>query len=447
MSNARNLDSYRGLDHGLSYVTGISDLNPWTLRAMMRPHSFTGRTFWSFYNETIEMIKEFMHTKATLVPVMGTGRMSMAATFNNFLEPGDRLLMVNNGYWGGYPEVMAQSYGFELVPLTVPSNRPVDPAVVEEKLREESNIKAVHVIHVETEVGIVNPVKKIGEVVHRVAPDALYIVDSATAFPGSKLKVDDWGIDVDYFVSHKGFNSPSGLNFYSVNERAMEVFRKRTTLPRGWCTSLQTWKDIWLECPNDSRHCMASFPSVILYAMRAKLDLMNEMGEEKYLKKYELASKAVRMGLRKMTEPADSLLVPGPKCKDCPGCDAPDPNVSPDGTGRFCAQTDVCIVYPEGTDWKKVLDTIEERYWISAPHFGFGDSRKDGYFYSANGMRVGLVNDRQHYPRNILAIITAIGLCLKEAGGKEIRWEKGVEAANEVLKEMQEKLDWKYYDE
>lgn len=446
MLNNKNLDDFRGFDHGLSYLTGISDLNPLALRYMMRPHSHTGRTFWRFYNETVEMIKEFMHTKATLVPIPGPGRVAMDAALNNFLEPGDKLLMIDNGYWGRYPEVMAQTYNFKLVPLIFPVNRPIDPEIVEKKLKEENDIKMVHIVHVETEVGIINPIKKIGEIVHRLAPDALYIVDSATAFPGNKLEVDDWGIDVDYFVSHKGFNGPSGLTFLSVNKRAMEAFQKRTTLPRGWYTSLQTWKEIWLKNKDDGRHCLESFPNVILYAMRAKLDLMNQMGEEKYLKKYELASRAIRMGLRKMTEPEDFLMVPGPRCESCPGCDATDPNVSPDGAGRFCPQTDVCIAYPEGTNWKKIIENLEERYWITCPHFGFGDSRKDGYFYSANGMRVGMINDRQHYPRNILALITALGFSLREAGIKQIRWQKGVEATNKVLEEMQKELDWSYYE-
>jgi len=135
MPNNKNLDDFRGFDHGLSYVTGISDLNPLALRYMMRPHSHTGRTFWRFYNETVEMIKGFMHTKATLVPIPGPGRVAMDAVLNNFLEPGDKLLMIDNGYWGRYPEVMAQTYNFKLVPLILPVNRPINPEIVEKKLR------------------------------------------------------------------------------------------------------------------------------------------------------------------------------------------------------------------------------------------------------------------------------------------------------------------------
>jgi aspartate aminotransferase-like enzyme len=445
MPKYKAFDDYRGLDHGLSYVTGVSDLNPRALRYMMRPHLFTGGTFWRFYNETIEMIKEVMHTRATIIPVPGPGRIVIEAAMNNFLEPGDRLLMIDNGYWGRYPEVMAESYGFEIVPLLFPSNRPVDPDVVESKIKEmKKDIKAVHMIHIETEGGLLNPVRKVGEVVHRLLPEALFIVDSATAFPGNKLEVDAWGIDVDYFVSHKGFNAPSGLNFMSVNDRAMKVFDKRKTLPSNWYTSIQTRKDGWVENKPNGRQCQESFPSVILFAMRAKLEIMLEMGEEKYLQKYRLASKAIRMGLRKMTDPENFLLLPGPRCIDCPGCDAKDPNETPEGKGRFCAQTDMAIAYPKGTNWEKVIEVLEERYWITCPHFGFGDGRKDGYFYSPNGLRVGMINDRQHFPHNIIAFITGLSFALKEAGVREIRWEKGVEATNQVLIEMQKELGWMY---
>lgn len=447
MAKYKNIDEYRGLDHGLSYVTGLSDLNPWTLRAMMRPHSFTGRTFARFYDDTIEMIKEFMHTKATLVPMPGPGRVVMVSALNNFLEPGEKLLMIDNGYWGRYPETLQQTYGYEIVPLVGPSHLPIDPNMVEDQLKGmKRDIKVAHMMHVETETGMVNPIRQVAEIVHRMLPDALFIVDSATAFPGSKLEVDKWGIDVDYFVSHKGFNGPSGLNFMSVNSRAMEVFEKRKTLPRGWYTSLQTWKDIWLDCKQDGRQCYESFPNVILYAMRAKLDLMNQMGEQKYLRKYELATKAVRMGLRKMSEPEDSLIIAGPKCKGCPGCDASDPNTNPHGGGRFCAQTDVGIVYPKGTNVGKFFEILEERYWITCPHFGFGDAREDGYFYSKNGMRVGMVNDRQHYPHNILALITGVALSLRGAGAAEVRLERAVEATSTVLEQMEKELDWSYYE-
>jgi aspartate aminotransferase-like enzyme len=432
-----DIDEYFSFDWGMSYLTGVSDLSTRALRYMMRPYSMTNPDFFKYYHETIEMIKKFMHTKADLVPIVGPGRTVMDMALNSFCEPGDKVLFLDNGYWGGYAvDTIAPHYGIKPIPLRFDVHRQMDLGAIEKKLREEKGLKAVHMMHVETEVGAINPVKQVGELIRECAPDALFIVDSASAFPGNPLKTDEWGIDVDYYVSHKGFNGPSGLNFMSVNKKAWDVFKGRKTPPRSWYTSLQTWYDVWVNCPDDSRHCLESFPNPILHAMRAKLDMMEVMGEEVYLKKYEIASRAVREGVRAMTEPKDALVIRGPQCKDCPGCKAPDPNLCRSvKDGRLCSQTMFGVLYPKGFPWKKFMDIIENRYWFVIPHFGFGDDRKDGYFYSANGMRIGLVRDDQHYPRNVIAMLASVGLGMRECGVKNIKWERGVEAAVEVMKE------------
>jgi hypothetical protein len=400
----------------------------------------TSADFLKYYQETLDMIKKYMRTKADLVPIVGPGRAPMDMAVNSFCEPGDKMLFIENGYWGRYPaDVMAPHYKIKPVLLTFDARKPMNLASVEEKLKKEKDLKAIHLVHVETEVGAINPVRQIGELVQQYAPDAIYIVDSASAFPGNPIDVDKWHIDVDYFVSHKGFNGPSGLNFLSVNKKAMDVFSKRKTLPGSWYSSIKTWYDIWVNCPDDSRHCLASFPNPILHAMRAKLDLMNSMGEEMYMKKYEIASRALREGLRAMTEVSGSLIARGPACKGCPGCDAPDPNLCKTmEEGRLCSQTMFTLRYPENFNWKKFMDILENRYWIVAPHFGFGDERKDGYFYSANGVRIGSIREDQHYPRNIIAVLVATGLALRESGVKGINWSRGVEAAAEVMKQFKD---------
>ena len=433
-----DINEYLSFDWGMTYLTGVSDLHPRTLRYMMRPHSMTSPDFFKYYRETVGMIKKYMHTKADLVPIVGPGRAPMDMTINSFCEPGDNVLFIENGYWGRYPaDVMAPHYGIKPILLTFDVHKPMDLDIVEKKLKGEKDIKAIHIVHTETETGAINPVKQIGELIREHTPDAVYIVDSASAFPGNPLEVDKWNIDVDYFVSHKGFNAPSGLNFISVSKKAWDVFNERKTLPRSWYTSVKTWYDVWVHCPDDSRHCLESFPNPIFHAMRAKLDLMNIMGEEMYLKKYEIAGRAIREGIRTMTEPSNRLVIRGSRCEGCPGCDAPDPNLCKSvDEGRLCSQTMFGVKYPEGFDWQKFMDILENRFWLVLPHFGFGDERKTGYFYSANGMRIGFIREDQHYPRNIIAMLAAVGLGMRECGVKGIKWEKGVEKAVEVMKDF-----------
>jgi aspartate aminotransferase-like enzyme len=407
----------------------------------------TSSDFWKYYNETIELIKKYMHTKAELVPIVGPGRAPMDAAINSFIEPGEKCLFIDNGYWGRYPaEIIAPHYGIKSELLSFDVEKQIDLGVVEKKLKQDGkNLKAVHAIHVETEVGAINPIKRIGELVKEYAPDALYIVDSASAFPGNALDVDKWGIDIDYYVSHKGFNGPSGLNYVSVNKKAKEVLDKRKTTAGSFMTNVKTWYDVWVDCPNDSRHCLESFPIVVLHAMRAKLDLLETMGEAFYLKKYEIASRALREGMRHMTQPPGALIARGPACSGCPGCDAKDPNLVSDlDDARLCAQTMFTIAYPKNFAWEKFMDILEGNFWLVAPHFGFGDERKGGYFLSANGMRIGCIRDDQHYPRNIIAMLTAAGMGMRDCGAKDIKWEKGVEKGVEVMKEYR-KIGYQMY--
>ena len=431
-------DEYLSFDWGLSYMTGVSDLSPRALRYMMRPHLMTSIDFFKYYNETIELIKKYMHTKSDLVPVVGSGRAAMDAALNSFIEPGEKCLFIDNGYWGRYPaDIIAPHYGIKPELLSFQVEKQIDLKVIERKLKEmRKELKAVHLIHVETEIGAINPVKQVGALMKKHAPDALFIVDSASAFPGNPLDTDKWGIDVDYYVSHKGFNAPSGLNFVSVSKKAREALDKRRSPPRSWMTNIKTWLDTWVDCPNDSRHCLESFPIPQLHAVRAKLELLETMGEDFYLKKYEIASRALREGIRHMTQPVGALIARGPACEGCPGCDAKDPNLVSDvKDGRLCGQTMFTVAYPKGFPWRKYMDILENNFWIVAPHFGFGDARKNGYFYSANGMRIGIVRDDQHYPRNIVAMLTAAGMGLRECGIKDVKWEKGVEKAVDVMRE------------
>lgn len=436
------IDDYTSFDQGLSYLTGCSDLHPRTMRYMMRPHSQITSDFMKFYDETIESIKKYMHTKADLMPIVGPGRAAMDMVLNSFCEHGDKVLFIDNGYWGRYPaQVMAPYYKIRPILLTFDVHRQMDLGAIEKKLKEEKPLKAVHMIHVETEIGAINPVKQVGDLIKQYSSDTLLIVDSASAFPGNPLETDKWGIDVDYFVSHKGFNSPSGLNFVSINKKAWSVFDKRKSLPNSWYTSIGAWKDIWVDCPNDSRHCPESFPAVIFEAMRAKIDMMNSMGEEKYLKKYEIASRAIREGLRKMTEPQDSLVLRGPKCKNCPGCDAADPNLSSSiEDSRLCSQTMFGVRYPfKPFPIQKFREVLENDLWWYIAHQGFGDDRKDGYFYSANGLRIGIIREDQHYPRNIVSMLFCVGYALRKCGVKAVsQIQKGVETAIEVMKEYRD---------
>lgn len=435
-----DIEDYRSFDWEMSYLPGVSGLQPRWLRYMMRPSSGTGAEFMKYYRETVEMLRKLMHTTSDLIPIVGSGRAVIDSAINSFLEPGEKALFIDNGYWGRYAaDLIAPEYDVQVKLHTQDAHKQLDLSKIEKQLKEERDLKAVHICHVETENGAINPIKQIGELVQRHAPDALYMVDSASAFPGNSLRTDEWGIDVDYYVSHKGLNASTGLNWISVNDKAWKKFNSRKTKPRGWYTSIKTSYDQWVNFPTDgtSRHTQASFPNIILHAIRARLDLIQEMGEENYLKKNEIAGRAIRMGVRNMTEPKNKLVVMGPWCEHCPGCGAKDPNLAGKvEEGRYCSDTILGVMYPKELDSDKFREYFTNRFWMVAPHIGFGDSRKDGLMYHQNGFRIGSIKEDQQYPRNIVAMLVALGMSLKAAGMSGVDWSKGVEEAVKVMEEF-----------
>lgn len=427
-------EDYTSFDEGLSYLCGQSDLSTRALRYMLRPHTYTSSEYVKYYQEIVDMLKKLVHTEATLLMIPGPIRVGMDTSIASVTEPGDKILALWNGYWGRYVAYMVKTYEGTTVFSKQEPEYPIDPNAVERKLEEERNIKAVHVVHCETENGILNPIDEIGEVVKKFP--ALYIVDSATAVPGNKLDHDKWGIDICYFGSHKGMNAPSGLTPITVSKKAWEVINNRKTPIRSWYSNLVTWTKVWLDPmekdPHEVPHCIESYPAPILHAIRAKLDYINRLGEDRYLKKYELASRAMRLGMRAMG------LEPVPDCNKCPGCVAEK---------KFCSHTNFAVRFPPGVDGSKFGLLLGDRYWITAHHASFGPDKEMGFpkpkwFTAEAAMRIGTINDIQHIPRNILAMIVSTGLTMTELGARGLDIMKGIQAANEVFKEYEKLITY-----
>ena len=77
----------------------------------------------------------------------------------------------------------------------------------------------VAVTHNETSTGIMNPIKEIGEVIKNY-PEVVFIVDTVSSAGGTKIEVDNWGIDVCITSSQKALGLPPGLSVCTFSEKA-----------------------------------------------------------------------------------------------------------------------------------------------------------------------------------------------------------------------------------
>lgn len=402
------MKEYPIFDRYLNYAPGMADISPRTLRYMAKPYNFPGPDFFEYYNETAELLKTLFQTRNNAIMMVGPIRVGMDASICSVVEPEDKVLVLTNGYWGDYPVEIVKAYEGRPIVLEEKAELPLSPEKVSEKLEDTKDVKAVVIMHVETDTGIVNPVEEIGELVQESG--AIYIVDTATSLGGMEVNVDKWNADLCFSGSHKCMSSPADLAFITVSDKAWETIEKRKTPIRSWYTSLLTWRKLWLE--RKEGECPFAFPITSLHAVRAKLDCMFQEGPEKIYKKYETAGRAIRKGVIQMG------LDLVPDCSKCEGCESEE---------KFCSDTVTVVKYPLGIRGQDFEELMNKKYnvTVETPRFGR---------FAGKGFRIGTINfDIQLIPRNILSILTAVGLAMTELGAR-VELKRGVEATNQILK-------------
>ncbi len=391
------IDEYEFLDTYRSPASGISDVDFRTLRAMARPFTLHTEEFHAYWNDTKALLKKLFQTNNDVIGITGSIRVCFDAIISNITEPGEKILVLSNGYWGNYAYRVVEA--FDGVPILVEESpsRAIDPKKVEHALDAHRDVKAVSVMHVETDTGIVHPIKEIGEIVKKKS-NAQYIVDSATSFGGMEVKVDEWNADFCFSGSHKCLSSPVGLGLITVSDNAWEVIKSRKTPIKGTYNDLLPWKEPILG------ECEPPLPAPIIHAIRARLEFIFRHGPEKIFKKHEIAARALRMSLIKM---GLKLL-------------SETPNAPP------CSNVVTTVKFPEGIDPDEMSKIMRKRYLI-----GFGPSP-----YRSGVFQLGTINESHANPRHVLYLLTSIGLSLSELGVK-VKLEEALRTANRILLEME----------
>jgi 2-aminoethylphosphonate-pyruvate transaminase len=131
------------------------------------------------------------------VLMQGSGTFAIESVIGSALPRGGRLLVAVNGAYGRRMVQIAERLGIETVALMFEENQPVDAGRVAEALDAGAPFTHAGVVHCETTTGILNPIERIGEVVHRAG--AVFMVDAMSSFGG--IPLDAAGCSIDFLVS------------------------------------------------------------------------------------------------------------------------------------------------------------------------------------------------------------------------------------------------------
>jgi alanine-glyoxylate transaminase / serine-glyoxylate transaminase / serine-pyruvate transaminase len=277
---------------------GPSDVSSRVLAAMARPTiGHLDPQFVAMMDEVKAMLQYAFQTQNELtMPVSGPGSAGMETCFVNLVEPGDKVVVCQNGVFGGRMKENVERAGAVAVMVQDEWGCAVDPNKVEDALKANPDTKIVAFVHAETSTGAQSDAKTLSEIAHR--HDALSLVDTVTSLGGTPVRVDEWGIDAIYSGTQKCLSCTPGLSPVSFGERALEVIRKRKGRVQSWFMDLNLVMGYWGSGAKRTYHHTA--PINALYGLHESLLMLQEEGLENAWARHHHHHMALRAGLEAM---------------------------------------------------------------------------------------------------------------------------------------------------
>ena len=277
---------------------GPSDVSPRVLEALARPTiGHLDPVFVGMMGEMKTLLQYAFQTQNELtLPVSAPGSAGMETCFVNLVEPGDKVIVCQNGVFGGRMKENVERSGATPIMVQDEWGTVVDPNKLEQALKANSDARLVAFVHAETSTGAQSDAQTLVKLAHE--HECLTIVDTVTSLGGTPVLVDEWEIDAVYSGTQKCLSAPPGLSPISFSNRALEAVRQRKHPVHSWFMDLNLVMGYWGEGATRAYHHTA--PINNLYGLHEALVILQEEGLENAWARHEQHHLALRAGLEAM---------------------------------------------------------------------------------------------------------------------------------------------------
>jgi len=279
-------------------VPGPTNIPGRILNAMHRPAvDFSGPEFIDIAISCFRDLKALFRTEGDVFIYAANGHAAWEAAMVNTLSPGDTILVPETGHFStGWGET-AQALGLRV--KTVPSDwrRAIDPAAVEQALREDAEhaVKAVLMVHTDTATGVTSDIRALRAAIDAAGHPALFMVDAIASLATTELAMDDWGIDVVVGASQKGLMCPPGVALVAAGAKAMQAHASSTLPRRYW-----DWTD--RSAKEHYRKFCGTAPEHTIFGLREALTMLEEETLDGACRRHARLAEAVRLCVGKWCE-------------------------------------------------------------------------------------------------------------------------------------------------
>ena len=372
----------------LLMIPGPIEFTPEVMRAMGMPTtSHVAPDFIHVFGQALERLRQvFLCPDGQPFVVAGSGTLAMDMPAANLIEPGDKALVVNTGYFSDRFAAILERYGATVRHVHAPTVGDAPSLDLVEAALKEGDYKLMTITHVDTSTAVAADVKNLAALARQY--EVLVIVDGVCSVAGEELRQAEWGVDLALTASQKAIGVPPGLALMVAGPRAMQAFRSRKVPVGNYYADWSNWLPI-MEAYEARRPGYFGTPAVnLVWALDVSLAQILEEGLEERFARHRQLSQAFKAAMAAL------------RIKQVP--------VSPDKT----ATTLTAAYYPQGVD-RTFLARVNQAGVILAG--GLHPAIRDQYFRVGH---MGAVNSS-----DILASVGAIEKGLAQVG---YRFEAGV---------------------
>ena len=277
---------------------GPSDVSERVLQAMARPTvGHLDPAFVGMMDEVKLLLQAVFQTKNELTfAVSAPGSAGMECCFANLVECGDKVIICQNGVFGGRMKENVERCGATPIMVQDAWGEPVSTDKVSAAFDEHPDACLLAFVHAETSTGVRSDAASLCQIA--AERGALSIVDAVTSLAGIELLVDAWGADAVYSGTQKCLSCIPGISPITFSDRAVERIKQRKNKVQSWFLDMQLVMGYWGGSSKRAYHHTA--PVNDLYALHESLVMLQEEGLENSHRRHRRNHEALVAGLEAM---------------------------------------------------------------------------------------------------------------------------------------------------
>lgn len=274
---------------------GPSDVNPRITEALGRPTiGHLDPQFIILMDEIKALLQFAFQTNNELtLPISAPGSAGMEACFVNLVEAGEKVIICQNGVFGGRMKENVIRLGANPVMVEDDWGSAIDLNKVNDAIQQHPDAKAIAFVHAETSTGVQSDAAAICKLAQE--NDMLSIIDTVTGLAGIEVNVDKWQADAVYSGTQKCLSCTPGISPITFSEKAQDVIKNRATPVQSWFLDMNLIMGYWGNTTQRAYHHTA--PINALYGLHEALTILKEEGLENSWARHQLNHQALRAGL------------------------------------------------------------------------------------------------------------------------------------------------------